>query len=145
MAPSYAIECEDTWLAVDGPWGGETEVTVGLRYDTTDPYSATMSFHDDQTQTWTVWEFARDLFAAGLGTHAGMGDVQVWPDAAGNVYVALHSPEGDMCFVAPRRQIEWFVKAAFALVPRRKEAAHLGLDAELAAFVEEGSGGEVVA
>ena len=56
-------------------------LVASLHYSGSDPYAIRMAFHvgpEDPVE----WIFARELFADGMTTPEGDGDVQVWPSVA---------------------------------------------------------------
>lgn len=55
-------------------------LVASLHYSDSDPYAIRMAFHVGPDPV--EWIFARELFADGMTTPEGNGDVQVWPSVA---------------------------------------------------------------
>ncbi|WP_028924975.1 SsgA family sporulation/cell division regulator [Pseudonocardia acaciae] len=109
-------------------------VRVELRYDSRDPYAVHAVFQTGRTDAADVeWVFARDLFADGLLTEAGTGDVRVRP-AAGDpdtVEIELSSPSGHALFSTSAPDLADFLDRTFEAVPPGSEYAWLDLDLAL--------------
>ncbi|HZZ48826.1 MAG TPA: SsgA family sporulation/cell division regulator [Pseudonocardia sp.] len=109
-------------------------VRVELRYDSRDPYAVHAVFQTGRTDGADVeWVFARDLFADGLLTEAGTGDVRVRP-ADGDpdtVEIELSSPSGHALFSTSAPGLAEFLDRTFEAVPPGSEYAWLDLDLAL--------------
>jgi Streptomyces sporulation and cell division protein, SsgA len=133
--------------------GVTTEITVGLvtpdngllplmaslAYSVGDPYAVTMAF-EVGTDEPVEWALARELLAAALDAVEGIGDFQAWPSEPGGVkilHMSMTSPFGQAQFEASAEDISAFLDRTFELVPAGQEAAHLNLDAELAALFSQ--------
>ncbi|MEP7088731.1 MAG: SsgA family sporulation/cell division regulator [Nocardioidaceae bacterium] len=122
-----------------GPEGGTIPVPVGLSYDSSDPYAATLAFHvGERTVPWT---FARDLLDQGMREPAGDGDVHVWPGLSDHglavVSIELCSPDGDALAELRSREVVAFIEHAHDLVGPGEESRHLDLDATIAAILAD--------
>ena len=138
-------------------------LVASLHYSGSDPYAIRMAFHvgpEDPVE----WIFARELFADGLSTPEGDGDVQVWPsvaesedadqdagnhpgddpgdDAGGTargplsvLNIKLCSPFGEAHFEAPIEAIESFLDHTYAVVPMGRESAVIDIDGELSSLL----------
>jgi hypothetical protein len=109
-------------------------VRVELRYDSRDPYAVHAVFQTGRTDAADVeWVFARDLFADGLRTDAGTGDVRVRPAAgdAETVEIELSSPSGHALFSTSAPDLADFLDRTFEAVPPGTEYAWLDLDLAL--------------
>lgn len=112
--------------------GVERPVALDLRYDRTDPYAVSLTFHlgtDDNVR----WVVGRDLLLNGRRSLSGVGDVQVWPSRrawADRVHIALcPCPKKDAVVVTvPARALEAFLLHTLAAVPAGTEQCHLDLD-----------------
>jgi hypothetical protein len=117
-----------------------------LHYTCQDPYAVKMAFHvgTDEPVQWTL---ARDLLAAALHSHEGIGDVQAWPSAApgdpaaedgtGILNLSMTSPYGHAQFEAPAAAIASFLRRTFRIVPAGQESQFIDFDAELAALLSQ--------
>jgi Streptomyces sporulation and cell division protein, SsgA len=119
------------------PGAASLPVRAGMRYDLTDPYAVSVSFHtgggaeSDSVQ----WTFARSLLTEGVTAPVGDGDVQVWPStSAGSAVVclSLSSPSGKALFEVPLDELAQFLGQTYAAVPTGCESEHVDVDAELA-------------
>ena len=126
-------------------------LVASLYYSGGDPYAIRMAFHvgpEDPVE----WIFARELFADGMTTPEGDGDVQVWPsvaesedadkdagdDAGGTargplsvLNIMLSSPFGEAHFEAPVEVIANFLDRTYSVVRMGQESAVIDIDAEL--------------
>ncbi len=112
-------------------------VRAGLRYDASDPYAVSVSFHTGQGASAEVvdWTFARQLLTDGVSGPSGEGDVQAWPSAGDGgavVCLALSSPSGKALFEVPLPALAEFLSHTYAAVPTGAESDHVDVDAELA-------------
>jgi hypothetical protein len=119
-----------------------------MYYSGSDPYAVRMAFHVG-TDEPVEWIFARDLLAAGIESHQGEGDVQVWPSpescvqaddleatgAAGIrgkvLNIELSSPFGQAHFEAPAQAMSAFLQRTYQIVPVGKESSYIDIEAEL--------------
>jgi Streptomyces sporulation and cell division protein, SsgA len=130
-------------------------LVASLHYSGSDPYAIRMAFHvgpEDPVE----WIFARELFADGMTTSEGNGDVQVWPSAAesrdlgndaGNdaggtargplsvLNIKLCSPFGEAHFEAPIEAIADFLDRTYGIVPMGRESAVIDIDGELSSLL----------
>ena len=108
---------------------------ASLHYSCQDPYAVKIAFHvgTDEPVEWTL---ARDLIAASLHSHEGIGDVQAWPSAASEhgpktLNISMTSPFGHAQFEASAAAIETFLARTYELVPEGDESEYMDFDAEL--------------
>ena len=138
-------------------------LVASLHYSGSDPYAIRMAFHvgpEDPVE----WIFARELFADGMTTPEGDGDVQVWPsvaeskdaghdagkdeskdaghDAGGTargplsvLNIKLCSPFGEAHFEAPIEAIANFLDRTYGVVPMGRESAVIDIDGELSSLL----------
>jgi sporulation and cell division protein SsgA len=138
-------------------------LVASLHYSSSDPYAIRMAFHvgpEDPVE----WIFARELFADGMTTPEGDGDVQVWPsvaesrdadndagkdagddaanDAGGTargplsvLNIKLRSPFGEAHFEAPIEAIASFLDRTYCIVPMGRESAVIDIDGELSSLL----------
>jgi hypothetical protein len=109
-------------------------VRVELRYDSRDPYAVHAVFQTGRTDAADVeWVFARDLFADGLLSEAGTGDVRVRPapNDPETVEIELSSPSGHALFSTSAPDLSNFLDKTFEAVPPGSEYAWLDLDLAL--------------
>ena len=126
-------------------------LVASLHYSGSDPYAIRMAFHvgpEDPVE----WIFARELFADGMTTPEGDGDVQVWPSVAesgdaGNyaggtaggplsvLNIKLCSPFGEAHFEAPIEAIASFLDRTYGIVPMGRESAVIDIDRELSSLL----------
>ena len=131
-------------------------LVASLHYSGSDPYAIRMAFHvgpEDPVE----WIFARELFADGMTTPEGDGDVQVWPsvaesndadrldagdDAGGTargplsvLNIKLCSPFGEAHFEAPIEAIANFLDRTYGVVPMGRESAVIDIDRELSSLL----------
>ena len=130
-------------------------LVASLHYSGSDPYAIRMAFHvgpEDPVE----WIFARELFADGMTTPEGDGDVQVWPSVAGSedadqdagddpggtargplsvLNIKLRSPFGEAHFEAPIEAIASFLDHTYAVVPMGRESAVIDIDGELSSLL----------
>ena len=91
------------------------DLAVVWCYRSSDPYTVRLEFETPPDDP-IVWEFARDLLAAGLHDVAGLGDVLVWP-GRGRICLLLDSPDGSLRLSASRRDITALVAVLDRVVP----------------------------
>jgi Streptomyces sporulation and cell division protein, SsgA len=132
-------------------------LVASLHYSGSDPYAIRMAFHvgpEDPVE----WIFARELFADGMITPEGNGDVQIWPsvtesppvaestdagyDAGGQtagalsvLNIKLSSPFGEARFEAPTDAIANFLDRTYGIVPMGRESAAIDIDGELSSLL----------
>lgn len=105
------------------------EAELTLTYTTKDPLAVALTFPPPSAEhAPTVWQFSRDLLAAGLHAQAGEGDVVIRPIGRRRVLVTLTSPGGRVRGELERAPLELFVREAYALLPAPEESAALDLD-----------------
>jgi hypothetical protein len=131
-------------LGLVGPEHTIVPLMASLHYSCQDPYAVKMAFHvgTDEPVEWTL---ARDLLAAALHSHEGIGDVQAWPSAAPNdpadeagiLNISMTSPFGHAQFEAPAVAVASFLNRTFRIVPAGQESRFIDFDAELAALLSE--------
>jgi hypothetical protein len=142
-------------LALVGPERRVVPMRASLYYSCAGPYEIRMAFHvgTDEPVEWTL---ARDLIAAALHSHEGIGregigDVQAWPSAASSdpaaaeraaagfkiLNIAMKSPFGQAQFEIPADAIEEFLLLTYTVVPAGQESAYLNFDAELAELLSQ--------
>ena len=123
---------------------------ASLHYTCQDPYAIKMAFHIG-TDEPVEWTFARDLLAAALHSHEGIGDVQAWPspapdkpaDAAeadtepGVLNIAMTSPFGHAQFEAPASAIAGFLRRTYQIVPEGEETNYIDFDAEITELLSQ--------
>jgi hypothetical protein len=133
-------------LGLVGPEHTIVPLMASLHYTCQDPYAVKMAFHvgTDEPVQWTL---ARDLLAAALHSHEGIGDVQAWPsaapgdpaaeDGAGILNLSMTSPYGHAQFEAPAAAVASFLRRTFRIVPAGQESLFIDFDAEVAALLSE--------
>jgi Streptomyces sporulation and cell division protein, SsgA len=133
-------------LGLVGPEHTIVPLMASLHYTCQDPYAVKMAFHvgTDEPVEWTL---ARDLLAAALHSHEGIGDVQAWPsaapgdpaaeDEAGILNLSMTSPYGHAQFEAPAAAVASFLRRTFRIVPAGQESQFIDFDAELAALLSQ--------
>jgi hypothetical protein len=134
--PSHQIRHR---LAVDviGPRGA-APLVAELRYDASDPYAVSMTFHRGAEEV--AWLFGRDLLLRGVSEPVGDGDVKVLPsvDADGRalVVIALTAPTGQALVETRTRDVLEFLAATAQLVWPGTEREHqAGTDEAIAAIL----------
>jgi len=123
-------------------------LVASLYYSGSDPYAVRMAFHVGADEP-VEWIFARDLLAAGIDSHRGEGDVQVWPSArscadddgpdaiaaagpTGAVLnIELSSPFGQARFEAPAQAMSAFLQRSYQIVPAGRESDYIDIETEL--------------
>jgi hypothetical protein len=133
-------------LGLVGPEHTIVPLMASLHYTCQDPYAVKMAFHvgTDEPVQWTL---ARDLLAAALHSHEGIGDVQAWPsaapgdpaaeDGAGILNLSMTSPYGHAQFEAPAAAVASFLQRTFRIVPAGQESLFIDFDAELAVLLSQ--------
>jgi hypothetical protein len=133
-------------LGLVGPEHTIVPLMASLHYTCQDPYAVKMAFHvgTDEPVQWTL---ARDLLAAALHSHEGIGDVQAWPsaapgdpaaeDGAGILNLSMTSPYGHAQFEAPAAAVDSFLDRTYGLVPLGQESQFLDFDAELTELLSQ--------
>jgi Streptomyces sporulation and cell division protein, SsgA len=133
-------------LGLVGPEHTIVPLMASLHYTCQDPYAVKMAFHvgTDEPVQWTL---ARDLLAAALHSHEGIGDVQAWPSAApgdqaaeegaGILNLSMTSPYGHAQFEAPAAAVASFLRRTFRIVPAGQESLFIDFDAEVAVLLSE--------
>jgi Streptomyces sporulation and cell division protein, SsgA len=135
----------DLGIGLVGPEQMLVPLMVSLYYSSGDPYAVRMAFHvgTDEPVEWTI---ARDLLAAALHSHEGIGDIQAWPSVAAApegvagdkiLNIKMISPFGRAQFEASAAAIEAFLVQTYELVPHGSESAYLDFDAELAELLSQ--------
>ncbi|MDG4791986.1 SsgA family sporulation/cell division regulator [Micromonospora sp. WMMD1102] len=114
--------------------------TAVLIYDPADPLMVRLVLDEQEANPWHI---GRDLLADGLATHAGFGDVRVWPLSTpdGDVlYVVLATPEDPDYWALlefPAPEVRRFLNRAYRQVPRGTEANLIDLDWLVARLLTE--------
>ncbi|HEX6517600.1 MAG TPA: SsgA family sporulation/cell division regulator [Nocardioidaceae bacterium] len=120
---------------IDGD--GWSSAAAELRYDSTDPYAATIVFHFAEREI--SWTLARDLIVTGLYEPTGEGDVHVRPglDEQGHasVLIELSSPHGRALVQARSRDVREFVEKITETVRPGTELEYLDIDAAIDALL----------
>lgn len=111
---------------------GDVPVSAELQYTSRDPFAVRATFRR-KGYAPVVWTFARDLLLVGVARHAGIGDVQVFPEDSA-VVLSLSSPEGSARLAAPAIEIRRFASRMLGVVPAGDEPAFIDIDAELASL-----------
>ena len=123
---------------------------ASLHYTREDPYAVRMAFHVGTAEP-VEWTLARELLAAALHSHEGIGDVQAWPspapdkpaDAAeadtesGVLNIAMTSPFGHAQFEAPASAIAGFLRRTYEIVPAGEETNYIDFDAEITELLSQ--------
>ncbi|WP_228973801.1 SsgA family sporulation/cell division regulator [Streptomyces sp. DH12] len=114
-------------------------VPAVLGYACADPYTVRMTFPAAATLEGVevVWEFSRELLAAGLEGPAGLGDVRVRPYGHGRTVVEFHACEGVAVIHLRTGELRDFLRRALDLVPAGREHLHLDLDGRLARLLRD--------
>ena len=133
-------------LGLVGPENMIVPLMASLYYSSHDPYAVKMAFHvgGDEPVEWTL---ARDLLAAALHSHQGIGDVRAWPSSAAAegeaafgpkvLNISMTSPFGHAQFEASATAMEAFLARTYQLVGDGQESAYLDFDAELAELLSQ--------
>jgi hypothetical protein len=114
---------------------GDHDKPVVWWYCSSDPYTIRLEFEATPPDDPVVWEFARDLLAAGLHDVAGvpgLGDVIIWP-GRGRICMLLDSPDGSIRLSASRRDITALVRVLGRVVPFGAE--RVDVDGAIAALL----------
>lgn len=91
-----------------------------LWYDESEPLVVKMFVSDGGEEI--VWEFSRDLLAAGTERLAGIGDVVIWPSHdPTRLKMTFSSPDGTATFTLSSEIVRRFVVRTYVEVPRGKE------------------------
>ncbi|MDX2407367.1 SsgA family sporulation/cell division regulator [Streptomyces microflavus] len=125
------VACE-TILRLVVPDAPPLPVPAEFRYRTTDPYAVEAIFHTGQSEHPT-WVLGREIITAGMRTHAGAGDVKVWPSMSSGtktICISLSSPEGTALLEAPRAALQSFLRRTNQLIPPGTENEHINLDVD---------------
>lgn len=125
------VTCE-TIIRLVVPDASPLPVPAEFRYRTTDPYAVEAIFHTGQGEHPT-WVFGREIITAGLRTHAGTGDVKIWPSMSSGtqtICISLSTPEGTALLEAPRAALQSFLRRTNDLVPLGTEKEHIDLDVD---------------
>ncbi|MFF8382751.1 spore wall synthesis regulator SsgD [Streptomyces kanasensis] len=114
-------------------------VPAVLGYACADPYAVRMTFPASATLEGVevVWEFSRELLAAGLEGPAGAGDVRVRPHGQDRTVVEFHACEGVAVIHVRTGELRGFLRRALELVPAGREHLHLDLDGHLAQLLRD--------
>jgi hypothetical protein len=109
-----------------------SRTTATFTYEAENPYVVKLAIWDNNFgggEHEVVWEFARDLLAAGTQTLAGIGDVCIWPsEDRPDVLITLWSPSGSITLRTPRLPVVYFVCRTYMLVPRGAEKIDVDTD-----------------
>ncbi len=134
-------------LGLVGPERTIVPLMASLHYTSHDPYAIKIAFHVGTGEP-VEWTLARDLLAAALHSHEGIGDVQAWPsaapdgssgDAAGPMImnISMTSPFGHAQFEASAADIAGFLQRTYLIVAVGEESDFIDFDAELVALLSE--------
>lgn len=109
-----------------------------LSYDPADPFAVRMAFPAPATLEGTavLWEFSRELLAAGMDTPAGLGDVRVRPFGYDRTVLEFHAAEGIAMVHVRTDEVRRFLRRAQELVPAGDEHRFLELDRGLARLLD---------
>jgi hypothetical protein len=115
-------------------------VTMGLRYESADPYAIHAVFRRSGNET-VEWVFARELLTDGLKRPVGLGDVRVWPIWSHTPYevgIALISKTTTAVLTTRQQELKSFLKWTEAAVSPGCERFHLDLETQLARILANG-------
>ncbi|WP_374984901.1 SsgA family sporulation/cell division regulator [Streptomyces fradiae] len=114
-------------------------VPVVLRYDPADPFAVRMAFPAPATLEGVevVWEFSRDLLAAGADAPAGVGDVRIRPYGHDRTVVEFHAVEGVAVVHIRTSEVRRFLRRTRQVVPCGCEYLFLDLDRDLAHLLRD--------
>ncbi|QUQ66087.1 SsgA family sporulation/cell division regulator [Kutzneria sp. CA-103260] len=133
MSTAPVIIEVETVMGLRGLLGGAVPVPAALRYDPSDPYAVTATFHHGQGEV--SWIFARDLLADGLLAPSGDGDLHINPVAGSDmVLFVLTSPDGAAVMEASAGELADFLDLSYDQVPPGAEWDQVDFDRELAAL-----------
>ncbi|MFG3140639.1 SsgA family sporulation/cell division regulator [Streptomyces sp. NPDC048211] len=114
-----------------------------FRYRPTDPYAIKATFHTGSDES-VSWVFARETAAAGLRTHAGAGDVKIWPRHGSEsevICISLGATEGTALLEVPRAALQTFLRKSNDLVAPGTEGQHLDIDKSFDLITYQARGG----
>ncbi|AHH96810.1 SsgA family sporulation/cell division regulator [Kutzneria viridogrisea] len=121
-------------VGLRGPLSGPVPVRTDLRYDPSDPYAVTATFHHGRGEV--SWIFARDLLADGLLAATGDGDLHISPMVESDVVLlVLTTPEGAAVMEASAEELAEFLDLSYEQVPPGDEWAQVDFEDELAKLV----------
>ncbi|MEU5211630.1 SsgA family sporulation/cell division regulator [Streptomyces sp. NPDC020742] len=105
-----------------------------LHYRPADPLAVRMSFPPEISLDGSAvyWTFARELLDEGLREPAGRGDVRVRPAGPDRTVMEFHADEGIAMVQLRTADLRRFLARSYASVPAGAEAAHLGMERDLA-------------
>ncbi|GGQ19062.1 SsgA family sporulation/cell division regulator [Streptomyces roseolilacinus] len=114
-------------------------VPTVLRYDPADPFAVRMAFPAPATLEGVeaVWEFSRELLAAGADAPAGVGDVRIRPFGHDRTVVEFHAVEGVAVVHVRTGEIRRFLARTERAVPSGCERLFLDLDRDLAQLLRD--------
>lgn len=138
------VECELEIRLVLSPERG-LPVPARLAYRANDPYAVHITFHLDPGSAIT-WTFARELLVEGVFRPCGEGDVRAWPAKVQGrdlICVALSSPDGDALLEMPSAVVSRWLERTLRAVEPGREWEVLGLEAGLAALLDQARGEDV--
>lgn len=127
-----------TLATCNDPAGRTAALPIALHYETSDPYTITLTFNlPGRTVTWHL---ARDLFIQALAFGIG-GDTRNGGQAeifrfTYTLILHLHSRDGSLIAVLDRPQVAAFLTTTLMLVPTGTETNHLDLDDTIARLLE---------
>ncbi|MDT9686146.1 SsgA family sporulation/cell division regulator [Streptomyces sp. TRM76323] len=116
-------------------------VPAVLRYDPADPFAVRMVFPAPATLDGAeaVWEFSRELLAAGTDAPAGVGDVRIRPFGHDRTAVELRAAEGVAVVHVRTGEVRRFLRRTEHVVPFGCEPLFLDLDRDLARLLRDAS------
>lgn len=134
MGESHQVEqsvCHEIAITCRDALGRPHLLLTEHVYDPAEPFAITILFHTrEMVRPWT---FSRELLILGQSAPVGDGDVRIWPamdvDGVPVVAVRLSSPDGSILVEALAQDVQGFLAASIATVPRGAESRHLDLDA----------------
>lgn len=114
-------------------------VPAVLSYDPADPFAVRMAFPASATLEGVeaVWEFSRDLLAAGADAPAGVGDVRIRPYGHDRTVVEFHAVEGVAMVHVRTSEVRRFLRRTRHAVPAGCEHLFLDLDRDLTLLLRD--------
>ncbi|MGW7312223.1 SsgA family sporulation/cell division regulator [Streptomyces sp. NPDC054865] len=110
---------------VPNPGHAGTIIPAFLRYTPQDPFAVSLAFRVEAQEGMVTWIVGRDLIRDGLIQLTGEGDVQIGPDSRGtdSVIFRLEVGHATATLIAPRQQIDEFLRRTAEAVPYGRETA----------------------
>ena len=135
MRKSHTAVTAEVGLRLVLPDSPSLPVLATLRYDASDPYAISISFHTGADGSAVDWSFARQLLTDGVTHPVGEGDVRVWPTTREDrqlIALSLTSPSGSALFETALSDVVEFLTRSYSTVPTGSESDFVDLDSELA-------------